>query len=285
VFAYAGLAIGLFGIAFLGVTPSIVEKFGGTAFFLVFSLVMAIAAVVAMLFFPRHADRAASRSSVRASDHSPLRRAVWYSVVAIALLAMTQAMTLSFFERIGMARGFGFPLVSFALVIYGIVTLFPAPLAALLERRIAATTVISTVPFMQFVFAMAITPTHSYPVYAISGAMMAFTILFTHTFAFGLLAKLDPTSRAVAGTPAMLMMGAAIGPFIGGSLVKFIGFEAIGYCAFVLVVLELILFNRARRIVAAHRPAAPVAEGASSGEQSLQHPDSRRPDGCSLSLE
>ena len=79
--------------------------------------------------------------------------------------------------------------------------------------------------------------------------MMAFTILFTHTFAFGLLARLDPSGRAVAGTPAMLMVGAAVAPFIGGTLVKFIGFEAIGYAACVLVAIELLMFNLTRRAV------------------------------------
>lgn len=75
---------------------------------------------------------------------------------------------------------------------------------------------------------------------------MAFTILFTHTFAFGLLARLDPTGRAVAATPAMLMVGAAIAPFLGGTLVKFIGFGAIGYAAIALVEIELLLFNLTR---------------------------------------
>jgi len=52
--------------------------------------------------------------------------------VAVALLAMTQAMTLSFFDSIGLVRGFGRDNVTLALVIYGVVTLFLAPLAALL---------------------------------------------------------------------------------------------------------------------------------------------------------
>lgn len=61
-------------------------------------------------------------------------------------MSMAQAMTLSFFERIGIARGFGSQRVTLALAIYGFTLLFPAPLAALLEKRVLATTVISTVP-------------------------------------------------------------------------------------------------------------------------------------------
>jgi MFS family permease len=219
VFALVGLAIGIFGIAFLGGTPGIVAKFGGPALFLVFAGVMAAAALVGLFFFPGITRRIASDQAEATNAHlQPLERAVWFSVFAIALLAMVQAMTLSFFESIGLAHGFGRDNVTLALVIYGIVT-----------------------------------HTSSYPLYAASGALMAFTILFTHTYAFGLLARLDPTGRAVAGTPAMPMVGAAVAPFLGGTLVKFIGFEAIGYAAIVQVAIELALFNETRKAVL-HRP-------------------------------
>jgi len=257
VFAWAGLAIGIFGIVFLGGTPGLVQQFGGPALFYTFAGVMAAAAIAGLLFFPKPARRLASD----ATGLPPLPRAVWFTVVGVALLAMTQAMTLSFFERVGMARGFGRELVTLALVIYGVVTLFPAPLAAVLEKRICATTVICTVPVMQAVFAMVVTHTSSYVLYAGAGALMAFTIIFTHTFAFGLLARLDPTGRAVAGTPAMLMVGAAAAPFLGGTLVKFIGFEAIGYAAVFLVAIEVVLFNLTRRD-AAGGSAAPAAQAA-----------------------
>ncbi|MDR8396577.1 MFS transporter [Paraburkholderia sp. USG1] len=250
VFAWAGLAIGIFGIVFFGATPEVLTKFGGATLFIVFAGTMGLAAVMGLLFFPRPSREIAEdrhRSSVRVQ---PLSWAVWYSIVGIALLAMTQAMTLSFYERIGMARGFGREMVTLALVIYGIVALVPAPLAGLLEKRIKATTVISIGPIMQAVCAMIVTHTWSYPMFAASGALMAFTILFTHTYAFGLLARLDATGRAVAATPAMLMVGAAIAPFLAGTLVKFIGFNAIGYAAIALVAIQLLLFNLTRRAVA-----------------------------------
>ncbi|BAO94033.1 MFS transporter [Caballeronia insecticola] len=249
VFAWAGLAIGLFGIVFLGGTPGVLARFGGATLFIVFAGVMGIAAVAALLFFPRPSRRIVADRDGSPVSVQPLARAVWYSIAGIALLAMTQAMTLSFYERIGMSRGFGRELVTLALVIYGIVTLFPAPLAGLLEKRIKATTVISIGPIMQAVCAMIVTHTSTYSLFAASGALMAFTILFTHTYAFGLLARLDVTGRAVAATPAMLMVGAAIAPFLGGTLVEFIGFSAIGYAAIVLVAMELVLFNLTRRAV------------------------------------
>ena len=250
VFAWAGLAIGIFGIVFLGGTPGVLATFGGAMLYLIFAAIMGLAALMGLLFFPSPSRQIAEdRREAKGARAQPFSRAVWYSIAGIALLAMTQAMTLSFYERIGIARGFGREMVTLSLVIYGIVTLFPAPLAGLLEKRIKATTVISIAPIMQAVCAMLVTHTLSYALYAASGAMMAFTILFTHTYAFGLLARLDASGRAVAATPAMLMVGAAIAPFLGGTLVKLIGFSAIGYAAIVLVAIELLLFNLTRRAV------------------------------------
>jgi len=82
---------------------------------------------------------------------------------------------------------------------------------------------------------------------------MAFTILFVHTYAFGLLARLDPSGRALAGTPATLVVGSAVAPFLGGTSVKFIGFGAIGFTAMALVAIELVLFNRTRVLITQRR--------------------------------
>ena len=251
VFSIVSLAIGIFGFIFLGSMPNIVDKLGGPALFLSFSAVMGAAALAALFFFPtpvRHiAADDAEAAGVRAR---PIGRAAWYTIIAISLMCTTQSMTLSFYKTIGEARGFGLELVTLALVIYGLVTMLPGPLAGLLEKRFAATTVTCTMPALQAVFALIITHTSNFPLYALGGAMMAFTIIFTHTFAFGLLARLDPSGRATAGTPAMLMIGSAFAPFIGGALVNLFGFEAIGYAAVVIVIIELALYNATRREIA-----------------------------------
>ena len=47
-------------------------------------------------------------------------------------------MMFSFLERLGVERGFGLEAVTGVLIALGIVNLFPAPLAALLEKRVSA---------------------------------------------------------------------------------------------------------------------------------------------------
>jgi predicted MFS family arabinose efflux permease len=76
--------------------------------------------------------------------------------------------------------------------------------------------------------------------------VFAAVMIFTHTFAFGLLSKLEGSGRALAATPAMLMVGSAIGPILGGTLVKFFGYPAIGVAACIFALIAVALFSRAR---------------------------------------
>lgn len=258
VFGFAGLAIGIFGVIFLGGTPGVIQQFGGHAMFYVMAGVMVLASLACLFFFPKPTKPVPFDNFEQIKNLPPLGKPVWFCMIGVALLAMTQAMTLSFYERIGLERGFTRDMVTMALVIYGIVTIFPAPLAAILQNKVSVTAIIAFGPIFQGIFALLTTQTHHYSVFAFAGPMMAFTILFVHTFAFGLLARLDPTGRAVAGTPAMLMVGAAVAPFISGTLVKFIGFEAIGYACCVIVAVQVYLFSQTRKAVLAGETNIPV---------------------------
>ncbi|MGE8541642.1 MFS transporter [Acinetobacter sp. ANC 3813] len=267
IFGIAGLAIGIFGVIFLGGTPGIIQQFGGSSMFLVMAAVMGLAAIACLFFFPKPTRSVDFDNFEQIKNLPPLGKPVWFCMIGVALLAMTQAMTLSFYERIGLERGFGRDMVTMALVIYGIVTIFPAPLAALLEKRVSITAIIAFGPIFQAIFALMVTQTNQYYIFAFAGPFMAFTILFVHTFAFGLLARLDPTGRAVAGTPAMLMVGAAIAPFISGTLVKFIGFEAIGYACCVAVAVQVFLFSQTRKAVLNGQTNIPVSSEAEKETQ------------------
>ena len=61
---------------------------------------------------------------------------------------------------------------------------------------------------------------------------------------FGMLARLDRSGRSMAATPAMLMTGAAIGPILGGTLVKASGYGALGIAAVLIAFLAVACFSR-----------------------------------------
>lgn len=242
-FAIVGLALGIFAIIFLGATPNIVAAVGGAALFRVFAIVMAVAAIVAALLFPTPATLTEAAAS---AGGQKLGRAVWAGIIGISLMALNQAMVFSFFERIGADRGYGVELVTAVLIAVGFVNLIPAPLAAFLENKLRAEKVVLAGPAVQAALALIITLIAVFPAYAGAGAVFVSVMIFTHTFAFGLLSRLDGSGRALAATPAMLMVGAAVGPLLGGTLVKFSGYPAIGIASCVVAVAAIAFFSQAR---------------------------------------
>lgn len=242
-FAMVGLALGIFAVIFLGAVPNIVAAVGGAAMFRVFAGVMLLAAVISLLLFPQPEHAKGTDFDIA---HPRLSKAVWAGVIGVSLMALNQAMVFSFFERIGADRGYTVEAITLVLIVLGFVNLVPAPLAAFLQKRLSAEKVVTTGPIVQACIALLITMVAAYPAYVAGGAVYIAIMIFTHTFAFGLLSRLDPTGRALAATPAMLMTGAAIGPILGGTLVKFSGYPAIGIAVVIVAVLAVICFSQAR---------------------------------------
>jgi predicted MFS family arabinose efflux permease len=253
-FAVVGMALGVFAIVFLGGTPVLVARFGGPVLFQVFAAVMALGAVAAALAFPVP-DTTGGTQSAR-SQTAPLPVAVWWGVVGIAAMGLVQSMTFSFLERVGSDRGFGLDAVTGVLIALGLVNLFPAVLAAVLEKRWSASKVLMAGPTLQAVLVLLIMNSTVFGAYAASAAVFAAVMIFTHTFAFGVLARLDPSGRAMAATPAMLMFGAAIGPILGGTLVKALGYGSLGVAALVVDGLAIFAFAR----IQSSRPASTTVQ-------------------------
>lgn len=239
-FALVGLALGLFAIVFLGGTPQLIAAQGGAVLFKVFGAVMALGAVAALLAFPSVQAAAAERSPAPA----PLPRLVWFGMAGIACMTLVQAMIFSFLEGVGALRGFERGAINGVLIALGLVNLLPAVLAALLEKRIDARSVLLAGPIAQVLLAAVIMLSPAFGPYAVAASVFAAVMIFTHTFAFGLLARLDGSGRALAATPAMLMIGSALGPFLGGTLVEAFGYPALAFTAACLGAAAVACFSR-----------------------------------------
>jgi predicted MFS family arabinose efflux permease len=159
-FAILGTALGVFSILFLGAVPNAVAVSGGAALFLIFAGVMAVAAVVAALFFPRPPKSLAILGTPVGSQK--IGRAAWAGILGVSTMALVQAMVFSFVQQIGTDRGFGSQAVTGILITLGFVNLFPAPLAALLEKRLEAEKVVLVGPVLQAMIALLITLSASF---------------------------------------------------------------------------------------------------------------------------
>lgn len=256
-FALVGMALGVFAIVFLGGTPVLVAKLGGPVLFQVFAGVMAVGAMTAALAFP--APEAVVNTAASSASLKPLSAAVWWGIAGIAAMGLVQSMTFSFLERVGSDRGYGLQAVTGVLIALGVVNLFPAVLAAVLEKRWAARSVLLAGPALQALLVVVIMNSSVFAPYAAAAAVFAAVMIFTHTFAFGVLARLDPSGRALAATPAMLMFGAAIGPILGGTLVKTWGYGSLGVAALVIDGLAVYAFARIHRAPVNPAPAKGMA--------------------------
>jgi predicted MFS family arabinose efflux permease len=256
-FAIVGIALGVFAIVFLGATPQIVAAAGGAALFRVFAGLMVAGALVSALAFPV--------PDARGDGHAPvvppaaIPSAVWLGIVGIACMGLVQSMTFSFLERVGSDRGFGLQAVTGVLIALGIVNLFPAGLAALLEKRWSARSVLLVGPVLQALLVAVMMNSPAFAPYAASASVFAAVMIFTHTFGFGLLARLDPSGRAMAATPAMLMVGAAIGPVLGGTLVKSFGYGSLGAAAIAIGAIAVFAFSRMPNDAGAAAPQGATA--------------------------
>jgi predicted MFS family arabinose efflux permease len=248
-FALVGIALGVFAIAFFALVPPLLAAVGGPPLFRVFAAVMVLASLVAAWSFP-HAggatapDARPAREAGPAGGGAPMPPAVWFGIVGIGCMGLVQAMTFAFLERVGTERGFGLAAVTAVLVALSVVNLFPAALAALLEKHWSARRVLLSGPVLQALLVALIMQSTVFAPYAGAASVFAAVMIFTHTFGFGLLARLEPSGRALAATPAMLMTGAAIGPVLGGTLVKTFGYGSLAVAAAVIASIAVACFSR-----------------------------------------
>lgn len=241
-FAYAGVSVALFGILVLGSGPVIIGKLGGSALWLMFAGVMGFAALLALLAFPK---LPAARQHPEGST-GRISRQVWFGIFGMSLLCMAHSMIFPFVERMGIDRGYATSLVASVLMAIGFANLLPSPLAALLEKRLRPERAIVGGTLFHMVLVLLVTQFPRFEVYALAVAVLSTPLLFMHAFLFGLMARLDPSGRAVAATPAMLMTGSAIGPALGGTLLVASDYSGLGIGVAAFGLLAALLFTQTR---------------------------------------
>ena len=125
-----------------------------------------------------------------------------------------------------------------------IVSVLPGLLAAYLEHRVKARTVLFATPILHAIMVAVLMTSTSFPAYVIAMISLPGLMIFMHTFVFGAIANLDRSGRALAAFPASIMVGTAAGPVVGGTLVKSLGYPAVGVGALCICVFVVMCFMR-----------------------------------------
>jgi predicted MFS family arabinose efflux permease len=259
-FGIANVAMGILAVIMFAALPGVIAAYGGQIIFRAFAIIMAFGAVIALLFFPDVPPADAPVSGKRvAFVKTPLPKAAWLTIGAIGCIAFNQAMVFSFVERIGDTRNFGEGAVQNVLIVTGFVNLLPGILAALLQKKLAPVNVGIAGPILQAVFALSLTGAATYTFFAVPATLYVALVIFTHTFMFGLLSRVDETGRAVAATPAMMMTGSAAGPALGGIVVATVGYPGLGWTVACFAVVAVTFMLMARRELLRQREQVAVA--------------------------
>lgn len=261
-FGVVNVTLGVLAIPMFAVLPGLIATLGGQVLFQGMAATMALAALVSLAMFPKlrppvAADGVASRETVR----QPLPRSAWLLILTIICLTLNQSTVFSFVERIGMDNGFGMERVQLILVVMGFVNLMPGVLAAVLQKRLSPIAVGVAGPLLQAVCALSMTGSTAFASYAVPAVLYVSLVIFTHTFLFGLMSRIDTTGRAVAATPAMMMFGSAMGPVLGGMIVAAVGYRGLGLSVtcFAAIGITAVLLVRRDLARTAAKPAMAAA--------------------------
>lgn len=243
IFAFGNIGLGVLAVLFLAGAPALIAAEGREVLFILFAAIMALAAVITALAFPARGE-----NEDVIADGARFRLPVWLVMVGIMCMALIQAMMMSFAERIGADRGFSLGQIQLALGVSGFIAITPSLFASLLERRLPPLGVAVAGVAAQALVALMVTRSAGYPAYMAAVILFPFVMLFAHTFVFGHLAKIEPSGRANAATPAMIMTGSASAPLLGGVLVQTSGYEALGLAAAGFALVAILAFAASRRL-------------------------------------
>jgi predicted MFS family arabinose efflux permease len=241
------VVLGVFAVFFLGGMPQLISHMGAQVLFTVVAGTMGLAALVMALAFPNFGPEVGPSAQGPVKVRQQVPRAAWFAIGVVMCLTLNQAMVFSFVERIGMARGFGVDAVNLVLIALGLVNLTPGILAALLQKKWSPIVVGMGGPVAQAALAVTMSSAVAFAPYAVAASLYVFMVIFTHTFIFGLLSRLDPSGRTVAATPAMMMVGSCIGPALGGGIVQNFGYPSLGWAACLVACVAVALMLQLRR--------------------------------------
>ncbi|PJE55471.1 MULTISPECIES: MFS transporter [unclassified Marinomonas] len=254
-FGLVNVALGVLAIVLFALLPQATKQIGGIAIFIAFFALMACAAIVMFFFFPKVSDETTKHNKDENQANKVTAKilskpAVWMFICVVSCLTLNQAMVFSFVDRIGDLHNFDRKQVETVLIVMSFINLTPGIVASLLQKRLSPIKVAIAGPCLQALFALSITHASSnFLLYAIPVAFYVTLVIFTHTFVFGLLAKIDPTGRAVAATPAMMMIGSAIGPLLGGVIVATVGYQGLAWATVIISCIAVALVIKAQSLL------------------------------------
>ncbi|MFX4311232.1 MFS transporter [Enterobacter sp. 63] len=145
---------------------------------------------------------------------------VWYGIASIFLFALGLIVPWTFMERIGVSLMFTNGDIGLALTACMGSSILGGLLAALIGERIGQMKPIIIGMTIYFLSLLGLGLSHNFIVYAVSCSMLLFTLNFVIAYQLGVTTTVDYSGNLVVLSASALSCAMAVGPAIGGNLIK-----------------------------------------------------------------
>lgn len=242
-FGMISAASGLF-IAILSFTiPLVINSGGFEAAYATYSLIAVVGFVFLMLMPNTIAPEPEQPSGMSdAEPKSSLKTKLgWLGLFGLGILFCAQAGVASFVERIGTANGLSLPMIGYALMVGGLLTIVGPLLAGFVGARFGSTKPLLVIGSLICLAVFLVPASNSLPTFFGSVPLiMVLPAVLLPSFLGGL-AVIDPSGRLAGAQPAFASMGGSLGPVAGGFAVDNSGFAGLGVAAAIIMATGLIL--------------------------------------------
>jgi predicted MFS family arabinose efflux permease len=188
-----------------------------------------------MFLLPQHALDGGGRESHQ--DRFPLGAALAVVVIVGIFFARETALW-AFSQQIGLRTGLTNQQVGTVLGLTGALGILGAVAAATIGTRYGRMKPMIAGLFMNAVLSFWISQTSDPVIFAVAEVVYHAALFFTVPYLFGMAAELDRHGRLVAMAGGSILLGGSLGPAIGGALISWQGYSAIG--GFIIIAMTVV---------------------------------------------
>ncbi len=227
------ILLGLAHLVLLNIMPFFISAWSYTGAY-IFEAIIILLLLPFIRLLPQHGK--VKHDQTKEHEKFPLLGAI-VIVLMIGLFFSRETALYAFSQEIGMRTGLSPQQAGSVLGMAGLLALVGAAISAVIGTRfgrliplIIGLSINTIMPYM-------ISQTDSPMVFTICQVGYHMALFFTVPYLFGMAAQLDPQGRLMAVAGGSLTLGGACGPGIGGVLIAWGGYKALG--GFILVSMTL----------------------------------------------
>jgi hypothetical protein len=236
---YFGAFMALFNLTMLGefqVIAYLTARYTGAAIFIIYA-VLALGALMVSLVTRSSVKKGTSIQTPVAKKQGRPGMTIVISIIAMAVSYTAYGIIWPYAQLVGVARGFSVTHVANGLSIYAITAIVGALSAAAIPWRMSRALILSLAlcAVLSSIYMMYLAA--SYVLFFLGCAVFGFYWNFYLTLHLGVIARSDGTGRGIVLCGVAPSVGAIIGSFLGGTLVRGVDYQLLAWMGGMLCII------------------------------------------------